>query len=161
MRRGVSTLFACTAVLLCLPATASAEIVPRRSIAGIMLGMTPEQVQAELGQPSSKFRKVWGARALAYPAWRYRTRRLVIVFVGGKTQFVETRSPQERTAKGIGPGANHAALIRAYPAARCIRVRVGGICLLGNNTGVQPTPYTGFWLHNDLVRSVEVSVATP
>ena len=140
------------------PSPASAKIVPKKSIAGIRLRMTDDEVHATVGEPTSRFRRRFGPSDEPFPAWRYASERLLIVFVDGKALFVETRSRRERTGRGIGPGSTRTALLRGHPAANCVSTR---FCELGSATGVQPKPYTGFRLRRGRVLSVELSVATP
>jgi hypothetical protein len=156
-RKGALAAVAAGVVVAALPAAAGGVIVPRRSIAGIALRMTPSAVRAELGEPSSRFRRRWGPSDSTFPAWRYAA-KLVIVFVDGEVLFVETRNPGEKTRRGVGPGSSRADLLRAHPRIRCVSAR---FCEIGSATGVEPKPYTGFWLRRDRVRSVELSVATP
>ena len=116
--RAVRILIAAAACLaaLALVGTASALIVPQRSIAGIELEMTRAEVRALKGDPlsvehgSNKFG--------AYTIFRYGRLRVTFQGNAGATA-VWTRRPGQRTAEDIGVGSTQGELRDAYPRARC------------------------------------------
>lgn len=96
--------------------TASALIVPQRSIAGIELDMTRHEVRVAKGEPldvehgTNKFGQ--------YTIFRYG--RLRVTFQGNQgATAVWTRRPGQRTAEDIGVGSTVGELRAAYPNARC------------------------------------------
>src|SRR4051812_46251571 len=91
-----ATIGVVVAVAALAPAPAGAVIVPKRSIAGIALHMTRSDVRAQLGKPASRFRRPFGASGSSFPAWRYASKRLTIVFVDGDSLFVDTRDATEK-----------------------------------------------------------------
>ena len=105
---------ACLAGLL-WTGTASAVIVPQRSIAGIELDMTRSEVRAKKGDPR---RVEHGTNDFGqYTIFRYG--RLWVVFQGNAgATAVSTRRPGQRTAEGIGVGSTEAELRAAHPV-RC------------------------------------------
>jgi len=153
-----ATIGVVVAVAALAPAPAGAVIVPKRSIAGIALHMTRSDVRAQLGKPASRFRRPFGASGSSFPAWRYASKRLTIVFVDGDSLFVDTRDATEKTSRGIGPGSTREELINAHPHVHCVSKR---FCEIGSATGVAPKPYTGFRLRRGIVQAVELSVAMP
>jgi hypothetical protein len=110
------TIAAATVAALAWAGTASALIVPQKSIAGIALDMTRTQVRAQAGNPN---RVVHGTNEFGvYTVFRYR--RLKVTFQGnaGATDVFTTRFHQE-TAEGIHVGSTETALHAAYPGAHC------------------------------------------
>jgi hypothetical protein len=105
------------AAVLLVPASASADVVPQKSIMGVELQMTRAQVKAVAGKPD-----------------RVRTRRHEIigsvrVLTYGKTKVtiarrsgvisVFTRSRRQRTANGVGVGTRKRVLRRKLQNERC------------------------------------------
>lgn len=118
MRRLAVTLLA-PAIALAFAATAQATIVPQKGMKGIRLSMTTDQVRKVLGKPD----------AVAFPKseiqGRYKRYRYglttVDLFSGrnGKVFNITTRSPKERTAKGVGVGSTEAEIAAKVPHVRC------------------------------------------
>jgi hypothetical protein len=106
---GASTL----ALLLGPAAGAEARIVVNRSVAGIELGMTAEQVVARLGRPSLSTVEQ-GARNLVYSR-----RRLVVTLSRSRVVIVATRSRGEVTRRGIGVGSSVGSVRRRVAGVRC------------------------------------------
>ena len=105
------------ALALALPAQAGAIIQPQRSISGVTVGMTPKQVRAALGTPTSQrtTTNIFG-RQLRY---RY-TGGILVVFQGrtNVTQIVLT-GVGDRTATGIGIGSTETELRAGLRGERC------------------------------------------
>lgn len=109
-----------SAVVLVPSAGAAGEgrIVPQGGIAGLRPGMTQLQVKAKVGLPRRVER---GSNEIgSFTTYRYRT--YSVTFFGGRqvTQM-ETRSPEERTAGGIGVGSTRAQVKAHVPAVRCLK----------------------------------------
>ena len=115
------------AALAAAPA-ASGKIVPNRSIAGVPLLASQAKVRAVLGAPASK--KVTAGELGTFVDWRYA--RVTVTFRrGGPVVGLQTRSPRERTATGVGVGSTEAALKRGVANVRC-RTQFGfRSCTLG------------------------------
>jgi hypothetical protein len=118
MRLAVTVLLA-MALLAVLATPAPAAIVPQRSISGIELDMTRQQVQARLGKPQAVGRvsSPFG-RALRLS---YRFGRLVVrIGENDRRVFsVETSSRRERTRSGVGPGSSEARVRSRLPGVQC------------------------------------------
>jgi len=108
--------FALVLATLVLSASGSAAIVPQRSIAGVRLGLSERGVRAKLGAPLSvrKGKNIVGHwRRLIYP-------RVTIAFQNGdKATFVQTQSPLEKTASGVGVGATRASVRAGLRGEKC------------------------------------------
>ena len=114
---------ALSAVLCYLAAVGTAaaagegRVVVQQGIAGLRLGMTQSQVKAKVGLPARVER---GRNELGpYTTYRYRTYS-VTFFAGPRATQIETRSPRERTARGIGVGSTRAAVRANVAGVRCL-----------------------------------------
>ncbi|HEX2088081.1 MAG TPA: hypothetical protein VHF89_20510 [Solirubrobacteraceae bacterium] len=108
------------ALLLAVPATASAVVVPQRGMLGVELGDTVRQVRAELGPPDGiRFvdNEIIGRQRL------YHYGRTVIAFDGdgrrARVINMTTRSRSERLANGIGVGSTKREVMRRVRGVRC------------------------------------------
>ena len=112
---------------LLAPATgAEARIVVNRSVAGIELGMTAEQVIARLGRPSLSTVEQ-GTRNLVYSG-----RRLVVTLSRSRVVIVATRSRAERTRQGVGVGSSVRSVRRAVAGLRCGQKAGVAFCRTGS-----------------------------
>ncbi len=108
---------------LVLSASASATIVPQKSIAGAKLGLTRAQVEAQLGPPNRvKFRTSesygFSWRDLVY------SRVTVSVFLpsnGSRVFGLTTKSKLERTTSGVGIGSTRAQVKAGLKGETCRR----------------------------------------
>ena len=108
------------ALVLLVPASASALIVPHRGIDGIHLDMTRAQVVAKLGAPDGegfvrneiigRQRIVRYGRTRAYFGGFRRNARVVTV---------NTRDPRERTRSGVGIGSPISKVLARIRGIRC------------------------------------------
>lgn len=105
-----------------LPPTADAEtggdaqptgsgIHPGEGIGAVELGMTPAKVQEVIGLPPSR------RSARGWYAWD--TRRLSVLFDGGRAMIIYTEDPAAATAEGIRLGSTDVDLIKAYGGPAC------------------------------------------
>lgn len=108
-------------LLLAAPAAAHTTVVPQRSIAGIKLGMTREQVEARLGKPSEVNRANHDIVG-SYTELRY-GRTYIAIFAGtdGEVFNITTRSRRERTSTGVGVGSTERQVKRGVRRVRCDR----------------------------------------
>jgi hypothetical protein len=106
---------------LTFAAAASATIKPGRGMSGVVLGMTPAQVQAKLGAPVGRgpgrwyYARVWIG---------FRSRRVV--------EITTTRGT-ERLANGLGVDSTEAQVRAAFPSARCEAATPFRRCRLGSD----------------------------
>lgn len=110
----------CLLVLACA-AGASATIKPARGMSGVMLGMTPGQVQTKLGRPVVKS----GGR------WYYPT--VNVTFRRGRVAELMTTKKVERLSNGIGIHSSEGQLRTAFPQIRCAPVSIFRRCRLGRD----------------------------
>ena len=121
-------LVAVAVTALVLPISAGATIVPQHGMAGVRLQMTKAQVRAKLGVPKKTLngRNDFGL----YSTWVYS--RVTISFQGRKkVTSVQTLSPVERTASGVGVGSTEARVKAKVPAVRCSTIAGTRQCIVG------------------------------
>jgi hypothetical protein len=124
----VKPLLLAAAAALALPASAGAAIVPQQSIAGAKLGMTKAQVKAKLGPPQSvqSGTNDFGA----FTTFRYPP--VSVTFQSGpNATAVVTRSPGQRTAKGVGVGSSVFSVLVGVPGVKCQNESGFVHCFLG------------------------------
>jgi hypothetical protein len=111
------TLVATLALFLALASSAAATIVPQRGIAGVRIGMAPDQVRDVLGEP---LRVVHGRNDFG-PYTEYRYPHLLRVLLQGNASVtaLETTGKRERTRSGAGVGSTEAELVAGVPGLRC------------------------------------------
>src|SRR3954470_3546348 len=104
------TLAATALIALALPASASAQIVPQRGIAGANLDMTQAQVRAKLGKAD----KVGHPKSPIFgqnTTWFYAATSLdMFRSQDGKVFNVTTTAKSEKTSSGAGVGSTAAAV---------------------------------------------------
>lgn len=110
-----------TAALFALAAApASATIVVNRSIAGVKLGMSQQQVLDLIGSPNTTV-----TNAALDTIYTYKSRGLRITFhPHGSTNDVtsiDLRKSGERTASGVGVGSSYHAVRTRVRGAHCVR----------------------------------------
>ncbi len=135
-----------------LSASASGAILPGKGIAGVNIGASMARVRAQLGRPDR----------VTPPSWRYGPplRGRVGFDHRHEVNDVSTRSPRQRTHKGIGPGSSLGALHAAYPHAHChARKRRRSICILSAHDDGR-TVKTDF-IFNGPLREVDVYSIPP
>jgi hypothetical protein len=109
-------------------AVGDGRLVPQRGIAGLRLGMTQAQVKATVGLPRRVQR---GRNEIGrYTTYEYRTYK-VTFFGGSRVTSFETRSPRERTARGIGVGSTRAQVAARVGGVRCVRELGYAHCYVG------------------------------
>jgi hypothetical protein len=128
---------------LALAAEASATIKPARGIAGVMLGMSPAQVQAKLGRPVVKS----GGR------WYYPT--VHVTFRGARVVEVTTTKKAERLSNGIGIHSTEGQVQTAFPQARCAVWTIFRRCRLGS--GARGSRVTDFILARGRVFQITIA----
>ena len=127
---------------LVLAGAAGATIKPGRGMSGLVLGMTPAQVQAKLGRPIGKgagrwyYARVWVG---------FRSRRVV--------ELTTTRS-SERLANGLGVDSSESQLRSAFPQMKCAAASPFRRCRLGS--GERGTRVTDFLLGHGRVLQVTI-----
>lgn len=116
---------------LVLAPTADAALVVQKSIAGVKLGMTREQVEAVLGDPSEVNRptnEIFG---------RYTELRYGLTYVslfagsGGEVFNLHTSSKLQRTSHDIGVGSSEKALRRHVKGVSCETAYGRRTCIVG------------------------------
>jgi hypothetical protein len=127
---------------LVVAGAAGATIKPGRGMSGLVLGMTPAQVQAKLGRPIGKgagrwyYARVWVG---------FRSRRVV--------ELTTTRS-SERLANGLGVDSSESQLRSAFPQIKCAAASPFRRCRLGS--GERGTRVTDFLLGHGRVLQVTI-----
>jgi hypothetical protein len=124
MRVGQAVL---VAVLLALaaPAVADARFVVNRSMAGVKLGQTGQQVRARLGAPDEITRH-GRTRNLVY-----RSRKMFVTLVGGKVHILSTDGRGQRGPGKVGVGTREKRLKRVLPKVDCESAEGVRTCSLG------------------------------
>ena len=139
--------------VLALSAPAGATIVPQQGIAGIRLQMTKAQVRAKLGTPKKTRdgKNDFGP----YSTWVYP--RVTINFQGRKkVSSMQTLSPVERTAGGVGVGSPEARVKARVPGVKCTTDFNSRQCFIG---AFKPgRTVTVFSIKSGKVRAVVVGV---
>jgi hypothetical protein len=102
--------------MLVATASADAAIVPGKSIAGVKLSMTQQQVKDLLGEPNDT---ITGSNEFGqFTVFKYR--RLRVTFQGNASvTAVKTIRRSERTSKGIGVGSTRAQVKRRVTGVVC------------------------------------------
>jgi hypothetical protein len=111
-----------------VPTSAMATIVPQKSIVGVALQMTKAQVRAKLGAPKKTLegKNDFGP----YSTWVYP--RVTINFQGRKkVTSMQTLSPLERTASGVGVGSTEARVKAKVQGAKCTTTVGSRQCIVG------------------------------
>jgi hypothetical protein len=124
----VALVAAVAATALLVPA-AGATIVLQVGIGGANVGMTPAAVKAKLGPPlrSASFKNGDGSTSQEL---YYKT--ITVIVHKGKVAGVDTTSPKEKTANGVGVGMPETLLRRKIKGLAC-KVNYGSrTCTLGN-----------------------------
>jgi hypothetical protein len=113
------TLAATTLIVLALPASALARIVPQRGIAGANLDMTQAQIRAALGEPD----KVGHPKSPifgTYTTWYYGATTVDMFRTQDRKVFnVSTTAKSEKTSSGVGVGSTASAVKSGVKGARC------------------------------------------
>jgi hypothetical protein len=108
----------------------SAKIVAGKSVAGVSVGDSSASVRKRLGKPTEQ--------SPGSPAfYSYKSRGLVVAFVGGKVIHIFTDSKHQRTSDGVGPGVTRAAVQKRYPS--CGK-GFANYCFLPSGKTKQPQP---------------------
>jgi hypothetical protein len=111
-----------------LAAPAGSTIVLQRSIAGVKLGMSRDQVKDKLGEPR-------GIKTGKNPAGfyvRYRYRNLVVYFQGQReATSIYTSRRTERTPSGIGVGSTRKQLKARIRGVHCRHALEANLCWVG------------------------------
>ena len=104
------------ALALTVPAPASAELVPQRSLGGVKLGMSAKEVRAVRGTPDEVThpRHEIAGESTVY---RYGLTKVTILKASGVIG-VDTTSKRE-TYRDVGVGSTERALRRAVSGERC------------------------------------------
>ena len=102
--------------------------MPQQGMAGVRLQMTKAQVRAKLGAPKKTLngKNDFGP----YSTWVYP--RVTINFQGRKkVSSMQTLSPLERTAGGVGVGSTEARVKARVPAVKCSTIAGSRQCIVG------------------------------
>jgi hypothetical protein len=114
-------LLAVSLVLLAAPATAAADIDLQKGIAGVNLGMTPDQAREVAGAPS-KFATRNHPIIGRVREWRWglTTATFDGTSADAKVISVSTTSKLQRTSADVGVGSKRATVRTKVPDVRCL-----------------------------------------
>ena len=105
---------------------ANLRIRPAQSIGKIRLGMSEMQLRRAMGRPRAVVPRS-GSFGLRTVEYEYGFAEYVVRLFGPRRRLrvtaVATTLRRERTAKGVGAGSLERDVLRAYPTARCARLR--------------------------------------
>jgi hypothetical protein len=111
-------------------ATASARIVPQRSIKGVRLASSERDVRKRLGRPAHtvtrKYELMGKARLLDYG-----NTSILVRAASSRVVSITTTSRRERTSRGVGVGSTRAAVRSKVRGARCRNERGYDHCWVG------------------------------
>jgi hypothetical protein len=132
------------------PAQASFEI--NRSMAGVRIGMTSEEVEAKLGAPASK------SLGTDFVDWTYRSPALQVTLKPDViTLFTSSRT--QRGPGGVGVGTTEKRLRAVVRRARCSGSGTARMCVVGSfDTGRLATVFS---IRRGRVRDVTIALSTP
>jgi hypothetical protein len=143
--------------------SASAEIVPQQSIAGVSIGMSPEQVVGVVGEPGHVHSEYGGSTGEDYfTTYRYGKRGVKVRFIrrrgADKVTSIEVyQGRQELTATGIGLKSRRDKVKAEVAGSRCKRYdKWYAVCSVGR--GKIGDIQTTFWLNQrDKVKLVTLA----
>lgn len=131
-----------------VPSAASAKIVIGEGAGGVAIGDTGTHVKQALGKPA----RVQGSSG--GESWLYKS--YWITLSHKRVRGVETRDPQQKTGKGIGPGSTLPQLRHAYPAISCKSSSVADrVCHLSTRSGKKKIP-TNFVFFDGKIEIVDI-----
>jgi hypothetical protein len=157
------TVVAALVVALVVAAPASAEIIPQQSIAGVAIGMSPQQVVGIVGEPGNVHSEYGGSSGEDYyTTFRYGKRGVKVRFIRRRgvdkvTSIEVYKGRQELTATGIGIRSRRAKVAAEVAGARCKRYdKWYAVCSVGR--GKIGDVQTTFWLNRrDKVKMVTLA----
>jgi hypothetical protein len=145
------------AAIAALPAAASATVVPQRSIAGIRLGMSEEQVRAELGEPSATVRDTNEFGPYVELVYRARSLRLRVRLQGEEeVTFVSTSSRSQRTSRGVRVGSHERSVRRNVRGVRCSTFMRFRNCVVGREEPGRTV--TNFFIRRERVARITLGI---
>jgi hypothetical protein len=118
------------AVLLALavPAAAGAALVPQKSLGGIELGMTEDEVQAERGTPDEISHP---PHPIAGESTEYRYGLTYVTILPSSGVVTVTTTSRRETYRGAGVGSTETALRKVVKGERCATEFGYRTCTLG------------------------------
>ncbi len=140
------------AALLAAAAPADGAFRINRSMEGVALGMTDEQVRAKLGRPDGR------TLGPDFVTWRYRRPALEVTLKPDVITLF-TRSRQIRGAHGIGVGTTERRLRQVVKRVRCRNFAGQRLCVVG--TFATGRKSTVFAMRGRRVTDITISVSTP
>ena len=106
-------------IVLALPASALARIVPQHGIAGANLDMTQAQVRAKLGKPD-KLQRPTSPIFGRYTTWFYGGTSVDMFRNSPQKVFnVSTTSKSQKTSAGVGVGSTVSAVKQGVKSVQC------------------------------------------
>ena len=118
--------------LLGAASSASAAIVPFKSVAGVEIGTSESDLRERLGDPPRvRQGPVVGGRVFVY-----KRLKLEVAVADGRAAEIVSRSRAQRMSNGVGVGSSFATLRRRLRGERCGKLRRQKVCAVtrGNVT---------------------------
>jgi hypothetical protein len=134
--------------------SAEAQIELKTGIAGVNVGMSPDQVVNQVGKPKETVKKPQSGNV----NWLYgkKGKKLRVTMSGDTVFAVSTAKPKQRTSAGVGVGSTKKQVLKLVPGAYCNKLGKGRF-MCRDAQPVNGSILTAFQLSENRVYQVAVS----